>query len=62
MASRCRRNFILFSNGTKLNKAIPFNKRVTIRAVIAPKYDKEFATPIARKIAQYREAGLELVK
>jgi hypothetical protein len=51
-----------FQGGTKLNKAIPFNKRVTVEAVMPPKYDKEFETPMAAKIAQYRQAGLQITQ
>jgi hypothetical protein len=27
-----------------------------------PKYDKEFETPMAAKIAQYRQAGLQITQ
>ena len=55
-------NVLAFENGQSLDKAIPMNKQVFLKAVRPPKYDPEFSNPLAQKIAEYRQAGLEITE
>ncbi|MGF1480394.1 MAG: hypothetical protein ACFB4I_13030 [Cyanophyceae cyanobacterium] len=52
-------NLLFFRDGSSLGEGVPFNKEVYVHTVVAPEVPDD-ATPLARKIYQVRQAGLEI--
>ena len=56
-------SLITFSAGNNITDGIPFKREIYVRAVDPPRYEPEIldSNYYARKIHQYRQAGLEII-